>query len=142
MKSKIACFTLSATMLFALPLTLAAAGLNPGLYEYSIKMKMAGMPDMPAQTTQRCLTPKEVEGNKSFEMPQDTGADCKVSGHTQSGNQFSYTVACTKPQKVDGAVKGSYTPTSLTMDMNMTMAGAPGPMVQSITARRLGDCKS
>ena len=130
-----------ATVLLALPLTLAAAGLSPGLYEYTIKMNMAGMPDMPAQTSQRCLTPKEVEGNKSFEMPPDRNSDCQVKNQTQSGNQFSYIVACTKPQKMDGAVKGTFTATSMTMDMNVTMAGAPGPMTQKMTMRRLGDCK-
>jgi cytoskeletal protein CcmA (bactofilin family) len=59
----------------------------------------------------------------------------------QSGSQFSYKVACTKPQKIDGAVKGSVTATGMTMDMTMEMAGMAGTVTQSITARRLGDCK-
>ncbi len=142
MKLKIACPVICASVLLALPLTLAAAGLTPGLYEYSIKMSMPGVPaNMPAQTSQRCLTAKEVEGNKSFEMPPDRNTDCQVNGLTQTGSQFSYTVACTKPQKMDGAVRGTFTATSMTMDMTMTMAGGPGPMTQTITARRLGDCK-
>jgi Protein of unknown function (DUF3617) len=135
---------LLAIALHALPVPLhaaGAAGLNPGLYEYTIKMSMPGMPEMPMQSTQRCLTNKDVEGNKSFEMPQERGSDCQVRNQTQSGSQFAYVITCTKPQKMDGAVKGSFTPTSMTMDMTMTMAGAPGPMTQSISAKRLGDCK-
>ena len=33
------------------------------------------------------------------------------------------------------------TQTSMNMDMTMTMEGMPGPMTQSITAKRTGDCK-
>jgi hypothetical protein len=116
--------------------------LTPGLYEYSIKMNMPGAPaNLPTQATQRCLTAKEAEGTKSFEMPPDSTTDCKVSGMTQTSTQFSYNVACTKPQRMDGVVKGTFTATTMVMDMTMTMAGMPGPMTQTITAKRLGDCK-
>ena len=141
MTLKSASRVMGASVLLAVPLTLSAAGLSPGLYEYSIKMNMSGMPEMPTQTSQRCLTPKEVEGNKSFEMPPDRNSDCQVRDQTQSGSQFSYTIACTKPQKMDGAVKGTFTATSMSMNMSMTMPGMPGPMTQTITAKRLGDCK-
>jgi len=142
MNVKIARPVIGAALGLALSMTLGAAGLNPGLYEYTIKVTMAGAPaNTAAQTTQRCLTPKEVEGNKSFEMPRDANTDCQVKGLTQTGNQFSYTVACTKPQKIDGAVKGTFTATTMTMDMTMSMAGLPGPMMQTITATRVGDCK-
>ena len=33
------------------------------------------------------------------------------------------------------------TATSMTMDMTMTVPEAPGPIQQSVTARRIGDCK-
>jgi hypothetical protein len=127
-----------ATTLFAGP----AAALTPGLYEYVIKMSMPGAPmNMPAQTTQRCLTAKDVEGNKAMEMPPRPNSDCKVSNQVNNGAQFSYRMSCTKPEKVDGDVKGTATATSLNMDMTMKMDGAPGPMTQNITARRIGDCK-
>ena len=142
MKLKIARPLLCASALLALPMTVAAAGLSPGLYEYTIKMNMPGVPaNMPAQTSQRCLTAKDVEGNKSLEMPADNKTDCKVNGMTQTGSQFTYNVACTKPHKMDGAVKGTFTATSMTMDMTMTMADMPGPMTQTITAKRISDCK-
>jgi hypothetical protein len=142
MKMNIIYPLMCASVLLALPMNLAAAGLTPGLYEYSIKMNMPGAPaNMPAQTAQRCLTAKEVEGNKSFEMPPDGNTDCKVNGLAQTASQFSYTIGCTKPQKMDGAVKGTFTATSMAMDMTITMAGAPGPMTQTITAKRISDCK-
>ncbi len=132
-----------AALLPALPLT-AVAAMTPGLYEYTVKVNVPGAPaNIPPQTMQRCLSAKDVAGNQAYEMPRDANSDCQMRDMTQSGGQFAYKLACTKPQKMDGAVKGSVTATSIAMDMTMTMTmeGMPGPMTQSIAARRLGDCK-
>jgi hypothetical protein len=132
-------FILAAVAL-ASPLA-AQAAMSPGLFEYTIKMNMPGAPSMPTQSMQQCLTAKDVAGNKAFEMPANKDSDCQIKDLTQSGGQFSYKMACTKPQKLEGSAKGSHSATGMTMDMTMTMAGMPGPMTQSITARRVGDCK-
>ena len=129
-----------AALALASPLA-AQAAMTPGLYEYTIKMNMPGAPAMPTQSLQQCLTAKDVAGTKAFEMPASKDSDCQIRDLTQSGGQFSYKMACTKPQKMDGIAKGSQSSTGMTMDMTMTMAGMPGPMTQSITARRIGDCK-
>lgn len=130
-----------AALLMPLPL-LAAATMTPGLYEYTIKMSMPGAPaNMPPQTMQRCLNAKDVDGSKAYEMPPNPGSDCQIKELKQNGNQFSYQMSCTKPQKINGAVEGSLTPTGMTMNMTMTMDGMPGPMTQAITAKRISDCK-
>ena len=142
MKWKIGFVALPAITLFALPLAVAAAELTPGLYEYTIKMNLPGAPaNLPVQTVQHCLSPKDVADNAAFQAPPAPNTDCQMKDLTQAGGQFSYKVSCTKPQKLDSAVKGSFTATTLTMDMTMTMANAPAPLTQSITAKRLGDCK-
>jgi len=141
MKPKAGCTSAMAIMLFALPLTLAAASMTPGQYEYTIKINMPGAPSMPAQTIQQCLTAKDVAGTKGFEVPPSPNSDCQMKDLTQTGSQFAYKVACTKPERIDGTVKGTHTPTGMTMDMTMVISGAPGPITQNITARRLGDCK-
>jgi hypothetical protein len=102
-------------------------------------MNMAGMPNMPAQTMQRCLAAKDVSGNKSFEMPADPKSDCQIKDMVQSGGQFSYKMSCTKPQKLDSTVKGTFTATGMMMDMTMSMPD--GTMTQTTTAKRIGDCK-
>ena len=120
----------------------SAAALNPGLYEYSMQMNMPGAPaKIPPTTLQRCLTAKDVEGIKAVEMPLMPNSDCKVLNQNINGAQFSYRVSCTKPQKLEGDVKGTVSATSLNMDMTMQIPDAPGPMTQNISARRLGDCK-
>ena len=122
-----------------LPLPVAAA-MTPGLYEYTVKMSIPGAPaNMPAQTFQRCLTAKDVDGAKAYEMPQGPGSDCQIKDLNQSGGQFSYKMSCSKPQKLDGAVKGAVTATGMTMDMTMEMEGMT--MTQAMTVRRIGDCK-
>ncbi len=139
MKRNMTCVAALATLLLALPLA-AAAAMTPGLYEYTVKMNMQGAPaNMPAQTFQRCLGAKDVDGSKAYEMPQGPGNDCQIKDLIQSGGQFSYKMFCSKPQKLDGAVKGAMTPTGMTMDMTMNMEGMT--MTQAMTVRRLGDCK-
>ncbi len=143
MKRSYACYLSLALAVFASSLQTAhAVSLTPGEYEYTIKMKMAGIPaNMPAQTLKRCLTPKDVEGQKSFVAPASNGSDCQVKDMKESGGQFSYSMSCTKPQKLDGTVKGNATATSISMDMTFTTPNVPGPMNQSIAAKRVGDCK-
>jgi hypothetical protein len=132
-------FSISALTL-AFPLA-AAAQMKPGMYEYTIKMNMPGGPgNMPTQTMQRCLGKKDLEGNKAYQMPQGQGSDCQIKDMVENAGKFSYKMACTKPQKMDSNVQGSITPTGMNMDMTMTMEGMPGPMTQTITAKRVGDC--
>ncbi len=129
-----------AALALASPL-MADAAMTPGLYEYTIQMSMPGGPAMPPQTVQQCLTAKDVAGNKAFAMPAGKDSDCQVKDLAQSGSQFSYKIACTKPQKIDGAARGTHSATGMTMDMTMTLAGMPGSMTQTMSAKRLGDCK-
>ncbi len=131
----------SALMLAALPLTTAAAGLTPGMYEYTTTMNMPGMGSMPAQTIQRCVTNKDLAGgSKGYGAPTKGDTDCQMKDFVQSGAQFSYKMSCTKPQKMDSTVKGTATATSMTMEMTMMMDGGHS-MTQTTTAKRLGDCK-
>ena len=118
----------------------AASTLTPGLYEYTMKMNMPGM-NMPAQTSRRCLNPKDVESNKALEMPPEPNSDCRVSDMVMTGSNFSYKIACTRPQKLNGNVKGAVTSNSMTMDMTMTIPEVPGPVQQTVAAKRVGDCK-
>jgi hypothetical protein len=143
MKHAITRFASAPAVLLVLPLTAAAAdAMTPGLYEYTVRMNVPGAPSqIPPQTIQRCLRAADLDTNPGLQMLGGPDSDCKMRDMTQNGGQFAYKVACTKPQKLDGAVKGTTTRTTIAMDMTVTMDGAPGPMSQSINARRIGDCK-
>lgn len=140
MKRVIAVSAVLLPLFGALPAVHAASTLTPGLYEYTMKMNMPGMA-MPAQTSRRCLNPKDVESNKALEMPPEPNSDCRVSDMVMTGGNFSYKIACTRPQKLNGNVKGAVTTNSMTMDMTMTIPEMPGPVQQTVTAKRVGDCK-
>jgi len=140
MKRIIAVAAMLLPMLWVSSTAHAASTLTPGLYEYTIKMNMPGMA-MPAQTSRRCLNSKDVESNKALEMPPEPNSDCQVKDMVMTGGKYSYKVACTRPQKLNGDVKGTVTANSMTMDMTMTIPEMPGPVQQTVTARRVGDCK-
>ena len=135
--------SLAAAALFAGILTTGPAmALTPGLYEYVINMNMPGMPAGAGnKTIQRCMTASDVEGNKAIEIPPMPDSDCKINNEVVTSSQFSYRIACTTPQKLDGDVKGTMTATSLTMNMTMRTPELPGAITQSIAAHRIGDCK-
>jgi len=124
------------------PAAPAAPTLLPGLYEYTVQMSMPGMQvgGMPPQVSQRCLNPKDVEGANAYTMP-GSNTDCQVTDLKQDGGQFSYKMACTKPQQFNADVKGAITETTVALNMTMTIAEMPGPITQNVNARRLGDCK-
>lgn len=135
-----ACAALSALSLAA-PLTACAAGLTPGMYEYTVKMNMPGMPaGMGAQTFQRCLTAQDVAGSNAYSTARDKNNDCKIKDLRESGSQISYSMSCTKPQKMEATTKGTVTATSLSMDTTMSMPDH-GTMKQTTAAKRVGDCK-
>jgi Protein of unknown function (DUF3617) len=126
----------------ALPAAQAASPLTPGLYEYTVKMNMPGMPaDMPPQTSQRCLTAQDAAGSNAYGMPNDKNSDCTVTDMVENGGQFSYKMACTRPQQFSADANGTLTATTIEMNMTMTMPEIPGPITQNLTARRIGDCK-
>ena len=140
MTHRIARTVAPALILVVFPLTAAAAGLTPGLYEYTTTMNMPGMGSMPAQTIQRCVTAKDLSGsNKGYGAPTKGDSDCQMKDFSESGGKFSYKMACTKPQKMDATVTGTGTATGMTMNMAMNMSG--GTMTQTTTAKRIGDCK-
>ena len=135
-------FLLLIALITLAPAVHAATALTPGLYEYTVKMNMPGMQsDVPPQTSQRCVSPKDVEGSNAYEMPHDSTSDCRVTDMSENNGRFSYKMSCTKPQQFSADAQGTITETSIDMDMTMTMADMPGPITQKISARRIGDCK-
>jgi hypothetical protein len=139
MHLRTACTALSAFAFCVLPLVSTAANLTPGMYEYTTTMNMPGMPaGMGTHVSQQCLTQKDIASNNAFNGSRDPNSDCQMKDFSESGNQFSYKMSCTKPQKMDSIVKGTFTSTSMTMDMTMAMNGRP--MSQTTTVKRIGDC--
>jgi hypothetical protein len=135
--------------LVSLPVCAHAEDMKPGLWQYNMQLSMqgvpAGMPGMGAQSFQRCVTAKEVADRSAY-LRSDPKSQCTMSDFKQQGKDFSYNVACKGQMAMSGKVTGSSSAESLSVSMDLAMNPAPAPgmgaLKQTITARRLGECKS
>jgi len=124
-----------------------AQEMRPGLWQYTMTMNIPGMPagaGPQSHSVQHCVTPKDVQDKSAFRPKGDDAGKCAISDFRQQGNQFSYTIACKGEMSMTGAVKGSHTADTMTVDMDMKLTPAREGMSsikQSMTAKRIGDCK-
>ncbi len=131
-----------ALVLLSASLTSAAVAaqgvqMRPGLWEFS----MSGIP----MKQQVCITPDMVKDptrlGQDAQMPDH---DCKFSKPKVSGNTTSFTMSCTRPQKMNThTTLTSNGPDSFTMkqDFDMEMEGQRHKGSTTMTYKRLGDCK-
>ena len=142
----------------ALAVSIACAGpfdalkgkVKEGMYETKMEMDMGQMPGMPkgmgkqSMTHQQCVTHKDMDEGKWGKSGREGkgGSDCEVKDMKVTGNGATYSVACTKPQKMNADVKMTLTGTGYIMDMNTTMdhQGQPMKMSQHMEAKYLGPC--
>lgn len=121
--------------LTALPVH-AEETMKPGLYDYTIKMEMPGMPfAMPPQTFQNCVKPEDVEKGEQYQTQRDE--DCEVKNMKQSSGKASFDLAC--KDGTTGHADYAFTDTSMTGKQVITREGAP--MTMEMSAKRVGDCK-
>ena len=140
-------------MRYFLAATLAAAVCAPshaqspnmkeGLWEMTTKMEMAGMPSMPPQTMQRCITKADLADPTKTTPGAQGDKQCKVTDYKMSGNTASWKVACAGDSAMTGAGSITYAGTSYTgtQTMSMNVEGKPHNMTMNFSARHLGDCK-
>lgn len=122
--------------------------LKPGLWEYKMTMEMAGMPKMPMvgqpMTFTRCLKPEDIKDpTKAFE-DNKSKHQCEHKEHKVEGNKVSFKVVCSGENAGTGS--GEFTIDAEKFDGTMKFAGTGGPMggmemMQTMSGRRLGDCK-
>jgi hypothetical protein len=94
------------------------------------------------QTFQHCITPQDIEkggvGSKNGKM-QD---GCTVKNMKMSGNTASYTMECTKPQKMTVDADMTFGDGTFTMKQKMAMDqnGQVMNMNSTMTGKYLGPC--
>ena len=139
MKRRFAIVIAVAPALLALPLISAAAGMTPGLYEYTMTTDMPAAPGVDTRPVVRreCVTAASLANNGGMgPMPQ--GGNCQIRDKIESGGQFSYKAVCGGSQPMETSVKG--TATSIAIESTMSM-GMGHSMKTSMTGKRIGDCK-
>jgi hypothetical protein len=139
MNLQIARVTIAASALLALPLISSAAGLTPGLYEYTMTSDMPVAPggDARPQVRRECVTAASLENIGQLGLAPK-GGNCQIRDMIESGGQFSYKVICPEPLKAETTVKGSATGIVINTTMSMGMGHT---MKTSLTGKRIGDCK-
>lgn len=141
----------------------SADGLREGKWEYTAKMKIAGMPEMPempqmpegvqlppgvkmptfsrdgiVSTFQQCITKDNLVPTDGKEQK-----DCKVTSTQRTGDTVTWKMRCESPdQKLDGEGTATYTGSTMTSRSHIkgTMSGEPVDMAQEMTGRYLGPC--
>lgn len=106
------------------------------LWEVTTKMEMAGMPSMPARTTQVCKNKGDRDPTKTGSRDKDS--DCKMVDLKQSGNKSSWKMVCTKPHAMTGTGEVTYAGDSYQGTMKITGEGMD--MTQTMSGRKIGNC--
>ena len=122
---------------------LAAPSINPGDWEYSMKMKIEGLgmplPSIPIKFT-GCIT----QSNPTVETPEMKKAGCKIVNQKISGNTVTYTGRCVSGDSVtDTNYKMNFQGNSMSGTLNQVrkVSGAvKSTATGTITAKRLGPC--
>lgn len=119
----------------------AAGGMQPGLWEVTTRMQMAGMP-MPPQTVRHCYTRQDVEkGDRT--VPQADDKNCKIKDYKLKGNTATWSIVCTGKNAMTGTGTMTTSATSFTGKSNYKMRdnGETMEMISNLSGKRIGDCK-
>lgn len=137
-------FLLPACLALAAHAHAAAPNMREGLWEITMKVEMAGMPQqMPPQTLQHCVTKQDLENPQKMAMgPGSKDSKCEVTDHRMQGNTATWKMACRgeHPMTGSGIVTYSGTSYSGTNRMTMQQGGKTMDVTMSYTGRHLGPC--
>ena len=110
---------------------------NPGKWEITSKMQMAGGMNMPPNTITQCMTKNDI-------VPQNTqpGQECVVTETKIVGNTVTWTMEC-KGQQGDmkGTGKLIYNGDTFEGEMVMIMSMGNMKITNKMSGRRIGDCQ-
>ena len=120
--------------------------LQPGNWETSMTMEMAGMPGMasrPATTFTHCIKPDQLKDNQSLaeRMQSNAKGKCKVSDVKFDNDKLSYSFACdTGASGSTELIFGGNTYEGTTKISVPGHGSAPMTMTQHFKSKRTGDC--
>ncbi len=122
----------------------AAPNMQPGMWEITTKMEMAGMegmPAMPPQTLRQCIRPADVQSGSSTVPKGDP--QCEIKDYRMQGNTASWRMECKGANAMSGSGSMTYSGTSYSGKTQFTMKeeGQSMTMHQTFNGKRVGDCK-
>ena len=132
-------------VLLAFPFTaIAAPDMQPGMWEITTKMEMAGMegmPAMPPNTVRQCIRPAEVQSGSATVPKGDP--QCEVKDYRMQGKTASWRMECKGANAMSGSGTITYGGASYSGRTQFTMheQGQAMTMNQIFSGKRIGDCK-
>jgi hypothetical protein len=133
------------------------AMVQPGLWESKVTIHEMNFPGMPAQyldkmkqsiaahqndTNKHCIKPEDVKRPKEDFFGADKS--CSYDHFTMGGGKIDVAMVCHREETTQNMnISGSYTPTSYSIDTNMTGSGGRDngmTMTMHVDANRIGEC--
>ena len=126
--------------------------LNPGLWETTVEMSMAGMPESVASamkgtkiSTRTCITPEQASKPSGEVFSGKKNKECTYKDYNVGNGVIRGTVVCTGAQgNTTMAMDGHYSGDSFDLAMKMASSGGPSgggmQMETRTTGRRVGAC--
>lgn len=118
---------------------LVASNLNPGKWQISVEMTMAGIKMPPAHVTQ-CITRQQAESADGA-LPHNLGAgkddDCRLTDLKAEGDTVTFKLTCAKKQMT---AEGTFHYAGDAYDGAMHINMPSGELTQKFAGQRVGDC--
>ena len=130
---------------------------QPGLWESKVTVQEMNIPGMPAQyadkmkksmaehrnqASRHCIKPEDVKKPKEDFFGADKS--CKYDHFTMGGGKIDVAMVCHQEETAQNMnIKGSYTPTSYSIDTSMTGSGGEQQgmsMKMHVDSQRVGEC--
>ncbi|MFO7686413.1 MAG: DUF3617 family protein [Desulfobacterales bacterium] len=114
----------------------AGPQMNPGNWEITTTTEMAGMPPQTLTHTQ-CITNEDL-----VPMSGDANQECQVTDVQMNGNTVSWKITCGgQGGGMSGTGQVTYEGDRMHGTMQMTIAGYGTQVKNTLSGRRVGDCK-
>ena len=128
--------SISSMLLFAYNIS-AKPNIKPGLWKFTVKMTMPGMPyNMPEATSEKCITDADL-----IPKTDSPNQECKIKNQKISGNTISYSIDCKQEgTTTKGNAKLTYSGKKMQGKMNITVKPGNTKMVNNISGSYVGAC--
>lgn len=123
---------------------IASPNMQPGMWEITTKMEMAGMegmPAMPPQTIRQCIKRADVQ-NGTATVPKGD-PKCEMKNYKVQGNTATWQVECKGENPMSGTGTVTYSGNSYSgkTQFSMKEEGQTMTMSHAFNGKRIGDCK-
>ena len=135
MAKKLILFKIIMIMAFCAGSAWAGPRMNPGKWEITTGVEMAGMPPS-SETHIQCITNEDM-----VPVSSEGHQQCQISDITQNGNTVSWKISCgSEEQRMDGTGQVVYSGDTMEGVMNFTFNAYGTTMKNTISGRRIGNC--